>query len=186
MALTLRAQREANLLYGATAMASTISVLLDVMDFCRVRTLMTLDEIAKLPDPAAVLGWRPGPGRAHIGWQLTHIGITEELTATERMLGTTPAYADLVPRFKFGSVPDDDIPSVEQIREVLAGSRKHVLECFARFSDADLDTIPQWYQERGWNIRRILQILSWHEAHHQGQAHITFNLWKAAQPKAGA
>ncbi len=163
---------------------NTISVLTDVMVQCRVRTLGTLEEIAKLPDPAAVLGWRPGPGRAHIGWQLTHIGITEELTATERMLNVAPAFADMVPRFKFGSVPDDNIPSIDLIRQVLTESRQHVLSCFSKFSDSDLDTILPWYRERGWDIRRILQILIWHEAHHQGQAHITFNLWKAGQPKA--
>ncbi len=162
---------------------NTISVMLDVMDFCRTRTLATLDEIAKLSDPLAVLGWRPGAGRAHIGWQLTHIGITEELTATERMLEVLPAFADMVPRFKFGSVPDDNIPSVDLIREVLTESRQHVHGCFSRLSDSDLETIPNWYRERGWNIRRILQLLIWHEAHHQGQAHMTFNLWKANHPK---
>lgn len=163
---------------------NSINVMLDVMEICRVRTLITLDEIAKLPDPAAVLGWRPGPGRAHIGWQLTHIGITEELTATERMLGTTPAYADMVPRFKFGSVPDDDIPGLELIRQILTESRQHIRSVFSTKSESDLETIPPWYTERGWNVRKILQILCWHEAHHHGQAHITFNLWKANHPKA--
>ena len=163
---------------------ATVPVMLDVMEVCRTRTLATLDEIAKLPNPAAVLGWRPGPGRAHIGWQLTHIGITEELTSSERMRGTAPAFADLVPRFKFGSVPDSNIPSVELIRQVLEQSRQHVRECFSKVQEADLDTIPEWYRERGWTIRRILQILIWHEAHHQGQAHITLNLWKAAQTPA--
>ena len=163
---------------------ATVPVMLDVMEVCRTRTLATLDEIAKLPNPAAVLGWRPGPGRAHIGWQLTHIGITEELTSSERMQGTAPAFADLVPRFKFGSVPDDNIPSVELIRQVLEQSRLHVRDCFSKVQEADLDTIPEWYRERGWTIRRILQILIWHEAHHQGQAHITLNLWKAAQTQA--
>lgn len=162
---------------------TAIAVMLDVMELNRTRTLATLDEIAKLPNAAAVLGWRPGVGRAHIGWQLTHIGITEELTATERMHGLPPAFAELVPRFKFGSVPDDDIPSVELIRQVLTESRKHVQASFSKLGDSDLETIPEWYCERGWNIRRILQILIWHEAHHQGQAHITFNLWKAMQPK---
>ena len=163
---------------------ATVPVMLDVMELCRTRTLATLDEIAKLPNPAAVLGWRPGSGRAHIGWQLTHIGITEELTSSERMQGTAPAFADLVPRFKFGSVPDDNIPSVELIRQVLEQSRLHVRDCFSKVQEADLDTIPEWYRERGWTIRRILQILIWHEAHHQGQAHITLNLWKAAQTQA--
>lgn len=162
---------------------TAISTMLDVLELTRTRTLATLDEIAKLPDPSAVLGWRPGPGRAHIGWQLTHIGITEELTSTERMLGTSPAFPDLVPRFKFGSVPDDNIPSVELIRQVLSDSRQHVQSCFSKLNDDVLEKIPDWYKERGWNIRRILQILIWHEAHHQGQAHITFNLWKANQPK---
>jgi hypothetical protein len=27
----------------------------------------------------------------------------------------------------------------------------------------------------------VLHILSWHEAHHQGQAHISLNLLKASQ-----
>lgn len=162
---------------------TAIDVMLDVMELCRTRTLATLDEIAKLPDPAAVLGWRPGPGRAHIGWQLMHIGITEEITSTERMLGTKSAFPDLVPRFKFGSVPDDDIPSVELIRQVLHDSRQHIHDCFDKITDDQLDQIPEWYRERGWSIRRILQILSWHEGHHQGQAHITFNMWKAGQPK---
>jgi uncharacterized damage-inducible protein DinB len=114
---------------------------------------------------------------------LTHIGITEELTSTERMHGTPPAFPDLVPRFKFGSVPDDNIPGVETIRQVLSESRRHVEDCFSKVQEADLETIPSWYRERGWTIRRILQILIWHEAHHQGQAHITLNLWKASQAK---
>jgi hypothetical protein len=162
---------------------NTINVMLDVMEVCRIRTLLTLEEIAKQPDPAAVLGWRPGPERAHLGWQLTHIGVTEELTATERMRGLVPAFADLVPRFKFGSTPDNQIPSLDLIHQVLTESREHVRECFSHYSEADLETIPVWYRERGWDIRRILQILCWHEAHHQGQAHITLNLWKASQPK---
>ena len=162
---------------------SAIRVMLEVMEMNRTRTLATLEEIAKLPNSSAVLGWRPGVGRAHIGWQLTHIGITEELTSTERMHGKSPAFSDLVPRFKFGSVPDDEIPSADTIRQVLAESRRHVEDCFSKIEDVELDTIPEWYRERGWNIRRILQILIWHEAHHQGQAHITFNLWKANSGK---
>ena len=162
---------------------NAISVMLDSLEMCRTRTLITLEDIAKLPDSASVLGWRPGIGRAHIGWQLTHIGITEELTATERMLGTTPAFADLVPRFKFGSIPDDTIPNIDLIRQVLTESRQHLHHCFAGLSDNDLERIPAWYTERGWNISRILQILIWHEAHHQGQAHITLNLWKGAHTK---
>ena len=158
---------------------SMADITIEMLEFVRTRTLMTLDEIAKLPDPAAVLKWQPGPGRAHIGWQLTHIGITEELTATERLMGTAPNWPDLVPRFKFGSAPDQNVPDIGTIRKVLEESRSHLIPVISAMKDEDLETIPAWYRERGWPLRRIQQILVWHEAHHQGQAHITFNLWKA-------
>ncbi len=159
-------------------MMSVIDVYRQVWDFQRSRTIATLDDLAKQPDPQTILGWRPGPGRAHIAWQLVHIGITEELFATERLFGRTPAYAEIVPRFKGGSTPDDDIPSLESIREILTESRLHLLNGIATFNDGDLDVIPDAFRERGWNLLRILQVLTWHEAHHQGQAHLTLNLWK--------
>ena len=160
---------------------STISIHQEQILFNRTRTLATLDDIAKQPNPTAILGWRPGPGRAHIAWQLMHIGITEELFATERMIeGAKAAYPELVPRFKGGSTPDDNIPDVAQIRTVLEESRKHLLATLGKFTDADLPTIFPWFKERGWPFSRVLQILCWHEAHHQGQAHITHNLWKAS------
>lgn len=161
-------------------MPSVIEVTLPVYDLYRERTLATLDAISKLSDPQQALGWRPGPGRAHIGWQLMHIGITEELFATERLLGTAPGFADLLPRFRGGSTPDDNIPTVDSIRTVLKESREHLRSTLSRFTDADLGIIPEALKERGLTINKVLQILGWHEAHHQGQAHITLNLYKAA------
>jgi hypothetical protein len=158
---------------------SIISVYLQAMEFNRTRTLATLDEIAKQPQPAAILGWRPGSGRAHLAWQFMHIGVTEELFATERLFGRTPAYSELVPRFKGGSTPDEDIPSVELIREVLSESRAHVRNALGTFQDSDLQVIPDWFRERGWTLERILQVLTWHEPHHQGQTQLALNLWKA-------
>jgi hypothetical protein len=163
---------------------SIIAVYKDQMEWNRMRTLATLDEIAKQTNPALVLGYRPGPGRAHIAWQLMHVGITEELFATERLVpDAKAAYPDLVPRFKGGSTPDDDIPELDKIRQVLTDSRKHVLATLDKFTDADLPTIFPFFKERGWPFSRVLQVLCWHEGHHQGQAHITFNLWKAAYLK---
>ena len=85
---------------------SVISLATDFWDANRARTLATLDEISQLADPQAVLSWRPGPGRAHIAWQLMHIGITEELFATERLVGTVPGYPSLIGRFRGGSTTD--------------------------------------------------------------------------------
>ena len=149
-------------------------------DLNRKRTLAKLDEIAKLTNPEAVLGWRPGLGRAHIAWQLMHIGITEELFATERLIGTAPAYPDLLPRYRGGSTPDDNIPTVDRIRDVLDASRIHLQQTVSTFQESDLQIIPPALKERGLTIGQSLLVLAWHEAHHQGQAHITLNLWKVA------
>lgn len=159
---------------------SLLTCIKDLWEFNRSRTLMTLDDIAKQPDPASALGWRPGPGRAHIAWQLMHVGVTEELFATERLFGSTSGFADLIPRFKGGSTPDENIPSADQIREVLNASRQHLLEGLDRLTDADLARIPEsgLLKDRGWTIAKALHVITWHEAHHQGQAHITLNLWK--------
>ena len=159
---------------------SMIAVTREQMEFNRTRTLAVLDEISRQPNAAEILGYRPGPGRAHIAWQLMHVGITEELFATERLIpDAKAAWPDLVPRFKGGSVPDDIIPTVSEIRRILEESRAHLWITLDKFSDADLPTIFPWFKERGWTFARVLQVLCWHEAHHQGQSHITFNLWKA-------
>jgi hypothetical protein len=158
---------------------SVFDVTLGIWEFNRSRTLALLDSITKDPNPRQILGFRPGPGRAHIAWQLMHIGITEELFATERLLGSNPDFTEEVPRFKGGSTPDDDIPSVERIRDVLTQSREHLQSTISRFTQADLSIIPETFKERGWTLATILKVLCWHEPHHQGQAHITFNHWKA-------
>jgi hypothetical protein len=159
-----------------------IDLTLRLIEFNRQRTLGTLATIEKLVDREKALGWRPGPGRAHIAWQIMHIGITEELFATDRFLGTQPAFADLVERFRGGSTPDDDIPSLASIRDVLGQSREHLKKTISQLTEADLAKIPPALKERGVSIGKALEIIAWHEAHHQGQAHITFNLFKAACP----
>ncbi len=161
---------------------SIIETTVQLWKFNRDRTIGTLDEIAKLDDPQQALGYRPGEGRAHIAWQLMHIGITEQLFATERLKGTPAAYADLVPRFRGGSTPDDDIPTLESVREVLAASRESLLSTTATIGENDLEMIPEAFKDRGWTLGTVLKIISWHECHHQGQAHAILNLYKAAHP----
>jgi len=161
---------------------STLHSTLAAISFNRSRTLATLERALQEKDPQRVLGWRPGPGRAHVAWQLLHVAITEELFATERLVpGTKAGFADLVPRFRGGSTPDDEIPSADTIRRVLSESREHLLATLSRFGDKDLGTIPEALRERKLMLVDVLHILTWHEAHHQGQAHITLNLWKASQ-----
>ena len=152
-----------------------------IYEMNRELTLATLDSIAEMDNPQEVLAWRPGPGRAHIGWQFMHVAVTEEMFATERLLpGTQPGMGELIARFKGGSTPDDDVPTLAEIRAALEAGREHLFETFGKFSDADLENVPEPLQERGWTLRKTLQIICWHEGHHQGQAHLTLNLYKAA------
>ncbi|HEX4128691.1 MAG TPA: DinB family protein [Pirellulales bacterium] len=145
----------------------------------RRRTLGLLEQLEQQPDPTAVFGWRPGAGRAHIAWQLMHIGVTEELFASERLAPQKPGeFTELWPRFRGGSTPDDDIPSAVQIRRVLERSRQRLLETLHDYGDDRLGEIPPSLAVRQLTMLDVLHILGWHEGHHQGQAHITFNLWK--------
>lgn len=161
---------------------STVDTFAKSYEFYRKRTLDLLEKIAAELDPAAVLGWRPGPGRAHIAWQLMHIGITEEIFATERLAPDKPAaFTELWPRFRGGSTPDDKIPTVEQIRTVLAAGRQHLLETLSTYGEDRLEEIPAALQARGLTVRDCLYVIGWHEAHHHGQAHITYNLFKASR-----
>ena len=108
---------------------STLEVLIESFAFNRGRVLTLLDDIDQLENPSKALGWRPGDGRAHIAWQLMHLGISEEIFATEwlRELDESP-HREIWDRFRGGSTPDDDIPSSDEIRTVLADSRRQLLE----------------------------------------------------------
>ena len=152
------------------------------LEFARARTIGLLDGIEKEPDPQVILAWRPGAGRAHIGWQLMHIAITEEIFATERLAPQKESqWKELLPRFRGGSKPDDNVPSVGMIREVLTGAREHLLGTLRAIGDDRLDEIPEFLRERKLTFRDVYSVLVWHEAHHQGQAHLTWNLYKARQ-----
>ncbi len=159
---------------------SATDLLIKSLEFARARTLGLLDGIEKEADPQAILEWRPGPGRAHIGWQLMHIGVTEEIFATERLAPQKEArWKELWPRFRGGSTPDDNVPAFAMIRDVLIGAREHLLATLRAIGDDRLDEIPEALRERKIAVRDVFSLLAWHEAHHHGQAHLTWNLYKA-------
>jgi len=160
---------------------SEIQTYIQAIQFNRTKTLATLAEFEKQGAAPEAIGFRPGAGRAHSAWQFMHIAITEEVFATTRLLGTEPSFPELVDRYRGGSMPDDSIPAIGAIRETLFLAREDLLTTLASFSDQDLETIPSAFAQRGWTFRTVLQVIAWHEAHHQGQVHLTFNLFKASQ-----
>lgn len=152
--------------------------LLEVMAYNRGRTLAFLDTLAKSANVAAVLGWRPGPGRAPIAWQLMHIAATDDRHVHVRMTSGQPQHPDLVQRFAGGSIPDDATPTLEDIRAYLTSQRQEMLNHLNTLTDADLARKPN--EQAPVNYGDWMKLLAWHEAHHQGQAHLNYNLYKAA------
>lgn len=159
----------------------TKAALLEFFEFNRKKTLELLDKLAKEPRAQEILGWRPGPGRAHIAWQLMHIAATDDRHVHVRMQGRQPHDESLVKRFAGGSTPDDQIPTLDEIRSYLLSQRQAFLDHYARLGEADLANKPR--PEAPWTYHEWIKVLAWHEAHHHGQAHLTFNLYQATQGK---
>ena len=110
-----------------------------------------------------------------------HIAATDDRHVHVRMTGGQPQQPELVRRFAGGSTPDDTIPSLEEIRRYLTAQRTEVLNYVRKLTDKDLNAKPN--EQAPWTHLEWLKILAWHEAHHQGQAHITINLFNATQGK---
>src|SRR5213592_4520265 len=117
----------------------TIADLIESLDYCRQRTLGFLDNLAKQSNVAKALGWRPGPGRAHVAWQLMHIAATDDRHVHVRMTGGQPQDPEKVRRFAGGSTPDEAIPSLDEIRSYLAAQRGEVLQHLRGLDPAMLD-----------------------------------------------
>ncbi len=160
-------------------MMSVIANHLQAYRYNRTKTIGLLDKLEQEGNSKA-LGWRPGAGRAHIAWQLMHVAVTEEIFATERLNPSKPgSFTELWPRFRGGSTPDDMIPSISEIREILQSGREHLEDTLSGYSDSRLAEIPPPLKERALTVLDVLHIISWHESHHHGQAHLTYNLFKA-------
>jgi len=151
---------------------------IETLEWTRTKTLGTLDAIAKLPDPQKALAYRPGPGRAHLAWQLMHVAATDDRHVHVRMQDGMPQEAAYVTRFAGGSTPDEDIPTVDDIRRYLEGQRKELFAHLKTLDDSALTTKPN--EKAPWTYGEWMRVLAWHEAHHQGQAHLTLNMYKAA------
>jgi hypothetical protein len=107
-----------------------------------------------------------------------HVAATDDRHLNVRMRGGNPAEPELVCRFAGGSTPDDDIPTLDAVRQYLVGQRDALLGHLRTLSDADLERKPN--EQAPWVYREWFCVLAWHEAHHHGQAHLTYNLYRAA------
>jgi hypothetical protein len=151
------------------------------LDYNRSRLIGTLDAIEKSGQPMdKVLSWRPGPGRAHMAWQFLHCAATHDRYLNVNLLGTSPRHPDLIAGYAGGSTPSDaNVPSVAYIRQMLEATFADFKAKVQQFTPTDLDRLAGPAGKEAPIGQRLL-LLAWHEAHHQGQIHLTWNLYKAA------
>jgi uncharacterized damage-inducible protein DinB len=156
--------------------------LLAAMEFSRGRLLGTLDTIEKSgQDPAKVLAWRPGPGRAHIAWQAVHCAATHDSYLNKGLLGGTPKDQELVTQYGGGSTPSDsNVPSLAAIRQKLATTYEPLKKFVGEQTAQSLERQVPAPGGKTRSVAEAIMLLTWHEAHHQGQIHLTWNLYKAA------
>ena len=160
--------------------------LVAMMDAVRQRLLGSLDVIEKSGrEVAKVLAWRPGPGRAHIGWQAMHCAATHDKYLNVIVKGAaSPADAALVAAFGGGSTPsDENVPTLAAIRGALEAHYRPFHDYLAGTSASDLQR-QVGPPDRRRTIAEVAMLMAWHEAHHQGQIHLTWNLYGATFPGA--
>jgi hypothetical protein len=152
--------------------------LLAGLDFTHGRLLNTLEQIEKSGQPLdKVLSWRPGPGRAHIGWQAMHGAATHDKYLNVALRGGKPRDEARVANFGGGSTPSDqDVPDLADIRGAMETNYRDFRNYVAALAPADLER----KLANGRTVGESILLLTWHEAHHQGQIHLTWNLYKQA------
>ena len=108
-----------------------------------------------------------------------HIAATDDRHLNVRIKQGESVSPEYAKRFAGGSVPDDSIPTVEEVRKYLTERRTAIAEHFQSLREEQLATKP--HEQAPWNYQDWMKLLAWHEAHHQGQAHLTLNLYKASK-----
>jgi len=156
--------------------------LLAALDFARDRLLGSIQTIEKSgQDPARVLAWRPGPGRAHIGWQLLHCAATHHKHLYATLQGKPIPNEKLVSDFAGGSTPSDsNLPGLDSIKQTLASTFSEFRQYVANLDPGDLASRRVGPPGRERLLGEWIILYTWHEAHHQGQIHLTWNLYRAA------
>jgi hypothetical protein len=156
--------------------------LIGAMDFSRARLLAILETIEKSgQDMGKVLAWRPGPGRAHIAWQAMHCAATHDRYLNVGVMQGSVKDESLVANYAGGTTPSDsNIPTLAIIRQKLTAA----YEPLKKFvSEQSPESLAKQISAPGGKTRSVgeaVVLLTWHEAHHQGQIHLTWNMYKAA------
>ncbi|MCB1167651.1 MAG: DinB family protein [Leptospiraceae bacterium] len=149
--------------------------LLAQMEFNRSVTLKDLDDIEKTGKADQALRWSVSPEHAPVGWHFMHLASTEDKFAS--MMSGKPLVSEkLAEQFSSGQDANRDVPSLPEVRRYLQDSRQALVAAIQDFDYNRLDEKPA--PDARFDFKTMLKVIVFHEPHHQGQAHATFNLYK--------
>ncbi len=154
--------------------------IVDQFELNRSQTAKLIEKIEKSRQADKALGWIPPTKRVCAGWQLLHIAASEDNLANNLLEKKDLVSSEL---YELSRAKDklelcrSGLPPLARIKTYLADSRKNLLETIARLDFQKLDEKPT--PEAFGTRYELLNIFIWHEGHHQGQAHFTFNMYSA-------
>jgi uncharacterized damage-inducible protein DinB len=152
---------------------------LAMLEHVRGRLLASLEAIeGSGMNVAESLKFRPGPGRAHIAWQAMHCAATHDKYVNVFLRGAKIKDESLVAAYGVNSVPSDtNVPDLKTIRETLDFHYWGLLDFVRGETNFDRQVVTGGGKVR--SVRESLFVMAWHESHHQGQIHLTWNILKA-------
>jgi uncharacterized damage-inducible protein DinB len=84
-----------------------------------------------------------------------------------------------VQNFAGGSTPSDaNVPSMDTIKQTLETTYTKTKAYLTTLTPADLQKSMDFGNVKR-TVAESLILLGWHEGHHQGQIHLTWNIYKA-------
>lgn len=145
--------------------------------FNRKSTLRLLDEIEKTGTADQALLFRARPDAAPLGWQLMHLAATEDRMGSQAFGKGAPVSREWIVQFSSGKKAGPFVPPAAAVRAYLGKTRAALEKAIRTFDLGRLDSKPQ--PDARFDFRTSLHVLMYHEPHHHGQAHATFNMFKA-------
>ena len=92
----------------------------------------------------------------------------------------TPGDPQLVERFGGGSTPaDNGLPTLPVMRTILQQTFTPFRSYVASLQAGQLESLVG-PTDRQRKLGDAIVLLAWHEAHHQGQLHLTWNMYRQA------
>ncbi len=154
-------------------------MVLNQMKYNRSLVNEVLAKIEKTGRAEEIINWSPPTGRASIAFQLMHIAASDDILLSENLRTTAPVSAKYIDDYARGKPAPRSHPSLKEIKKYLAATSAKLAAHVKTMSTADLDKKPTL---KAWGTNyEMVQSIIFHEAHHQGQMHISWNMFKAAK-----